>query len=423
MHEFKDTAIILRASALTYLVVLSLVPILALSTAILKGLGSDNHLKTVTLRLIDQFEPDNEIEKTNDDSTSINQATNKNHKDKSLTDHLRNGIEKIFDYVDKTNFAALGAFGVIFLLYSVVLVLNTIETSMNAIWHTNEKRPLIRKIMDYMALVLLLPVSINIALAGDAILASPKILAQLNNIIPAAWIITIVLKLLPFIFIVLSLMIMYMFFPNVKVNSFAAFIGAIFASTFWFFVQRLYISLQIGVSNYNAIYGSFATLPLFLIWVQLGWTFIFLGASLTYAIQYRNKYQLPGSNQSPKQKLQLAFDILDSIYKDYETRQTTTLENLIKRHPNELPGNIQEITNSLAEGGLLHKIDEDKEAFVPAGPAVSLEAGEVVRHFLGDEALSTKGGKFSTQVVKAAENAIARDSFPSYKDPDPENPL
>ena len=134
-----------------------------------------------------------------------------------------------------------------------------------------------RKIMDYLALLILLPISINVALAGDAILESPEIMALSLYVIPSDWAVTMLLKFLPFLFVILTLMVMYMFFPNVRVKTYAAFSGAVFAGIFWFLVQKAYIILQIGVSKYNAIYGSFATVPLFLIWVQLGWTFILLG--------------------------------------------------------------------------------------------------------------------------------------------------
>ena len=101
-----------------------------------------------------------------------------------------------------------------------------------------------------------------------------------------------------------------MFFPSDKVKTAPALIGAIFATSFWFLFQRLYIVLQVGVSRYNAIYGSFATIPLILIWLNLGIIFILLGASLTHAIQYRHHYNPTSRNLSPQRQLQLAFDIL-----------------------------------------------------------------------------------------------------------------
>jgi membrane protein len=413
-EEFEIAAISLRASALTYSVMLSLVPILAMSTAVLKGLGSDNQLKIAAYKIIDQFEQDEKkIEEIKVQAGDKTAAIEKIKEEKSLTEHMRTGVDMIFGYVDKTNFATIGAFGIVGLLFSVILVLSSIEAAMNAIWHTRHGRSFFRKIMDYLALLILLPISINIALAGDAILASPKILAYISSIGPSEWAIQMLLQLLPFLFVVLTLMFMFLFFPNVKVHKYAAFSGAVFASIFWFIVQKSFILLQLGVTNYNAIYGSFATLPLLLIWAHLGWTFILLGASLAYAIQNRNHYHLPGMKKSPEKKLQLAFDILDSVYQDFESRKITTLDALMKRHPGELYGNIQDIIDILTRGQLLHCIEKDEIIYSPSVPAETLEAKEVVRLFLGDNDPQFVKNKFAAQIMTAAESAIAKDEFPS----------
>jgi len=437
IHEFSQSALSLRASALTYSIVLSMVPMLAMSTAILKGFGGDDELRVFAYSLIDQLEPAPQDEVTAppqpapippadpepygqaadqisaaEDGAAVAEPTSGPVPPQSITAHLRNAVDTIFNYVDRTNFAAIGAFGIVGLLLAVILVLSTVEEAMNAIWHTRQSRSMFRKTMDYLALLILLPISINVAIAGDAILESPRIMAYLYTFIPSDWAVRMLLKFLPFMFVILTLMVMFMFFPNVRVKTHAAFIGAVFAGIFWFVVQKGYIILQIGVSRYNAIYGSFATVPLFLIWVQLGWTFILLGATLAYAVQNRNQYYLPGSGITPQRNLQLAFDILTIIYTNFSRKKTTTLDDLIKANAGDLPGNIQKITAKLIKGGLLHQTDEGGPSFVPAAPPEIIEAREVVRLILGHEDIPTVGGQFSRQVVTAAESAIEREAFP-----------
>ena len=444
IHEFSETAISLRASALTYTIVLSMVPMLAMSTALLKGMGSDNQLRIAAYKFIDQLEPEKQQKK----STAQNQTqefettapaqpavqdsvpavpagndidTGEAVTNESLTAHLRNAVDTIFDYVDKTNFAAIGAFGIVGLLVTVILVLSTVEAAMNAIWHSKQGRSIFRKIMDYMALLILLPISINVALAGDAILESPTIMAYLNTIIPSAWAVRMLLKLLPFLFVILSLMIMYLFFPTVKVKTYAALSGAIFAAFFWFLVQKAYIIMQIGVAKYNAIYGSFATVPLFLIWVQLGWTFILLGASLAYAMQNRNQYYLPGAGGSPQRNLQVAFDIINTVYANFEIKKQTLFDDIVKANTGEQPGNILEIINKLIAGGLLHQVEDGNKSYVPAAPSEIIEAREVTRLILGHENIPTVGGEFSHTVIKAAEQAIPPEAFPALEHTPPDH--
>ncbi len=434
-HEFTEAAITLRASALTYTIILSMVPMLAMGTAILKGIGSDNQLRIAAYRLLDQLGPAT-TEKAADTpgllSGQNGRAATAQHPEQnnarqtvgvgvktlprnrqSLNSILRKALDTIFNYVDQTNFTALGAFGIVGLLLSIILVMSTIEEAMNVIWHCRTRRSFLRKTMDYLALLILLPISINVALAGEAVLKSPKIMAHIHILIPSVWAVTMLLKFLPFLFIVLSLMVMYLFFPNVKVKTHAAFIGAIFAALFWLIVQWIYFYLQIGVARYNAIYGSFASVPLFLIWIQVGWTFILSGAVLAYAVQNRKLYHLPGTSGTPQRKLQLAFDILDSVYSDFANREATTVERLARTHPGEQPGDIMEVTGLLAEAGILHRTENGETTFVPATPSENLEAREIVRLVLGhEENLPTTGGRFSRDILQAAESAIPREAFP-----------
>lgn len=417
-HEFSHTGITLRASALTYAIILSMVPILAMSTAVLKGLGKDNQLKIAAYSFIDQFEPARKTDRA--ETWRIPPADAAADEERlSMTSHLRNAADTIFAYVERTNFTTIGTIGIIGLLLSVVLMLSTIESAMNEIWHTRRGRTLSRKIMDYLALLILLPVSINIALAADAALESPRIMSSIHAVIPSPWAVTMLLKLLPFLIVILTLTVMYRFFPNVRVEPYAAFAGALFAGFFWFAVQRLYIVMQVGVANYNAIYGSFATVPLFLIWIYVGWVFILLGATLAYAVQNRNRCHPPGSKSSPQRTLQLAFDILNTVYANFARNKSTGLDDLAGAIRGDTPGDIRETANLLVEGGLLHRTENKPLFYVPAMTSENIEAREVVRLILGHETIPTPGGDFSRQVIKAAEAAIPREAFPPVAPPDP----
>ena len=441
VHEFSNTHIALRASALTFSIILSMVPLLAMSTAILKGLGNGNQMRIAAYRFIDQLDPEaGQEEQSPPDSSSpvdseiavsegqpVEPAEPAESADlaesvglieqespPSLNRHLHQAIDTIFDYVDNTNFAALGAFGIAGLLIVVVMVLSSVEDAMNAIWHTRRGRSLFRKIMDYLALLVLLPISVNIALAGDAILESPKIMEYITTFIPSAWVVQMLLKLLPFIFITLSLMMMYLFFPNVKVKTAAAFCGALFGAVFWFIVQRAYVVLQIGVANYNAIYGSFATVPLFLVWIQLGWMFILLGAVLAYAVQHRNSYQLSGTESNARQELQRTFDILITVYNNFALGRSSLLNQLVEQCRVVNETDLARPLDLLIQGDLLHEIDRDGTlAFIPRRPFEQVDAARIIRLILGkDGEADSVGGHLADQIVQAAEEALPAEEFP-----------
>jgi len=418
-QEFFRTHLALRASALTFSIILSLVPILALSTSILKGLGNDEQLRLAATRFIEQLEPPppqsrnqtNPLETGQTDPVlpapvTAGQAT------VSMTAHLHHAVDLIFQYVNRTNFAALGILGVIGLIGVVILVLSSIENAMNAIWHTHKGRSFFRKIMDYLALLILLPISLNIALAAEAIVANKQIMNHVAMVIPTAWVATLFIKFVPFVFIVITLMIMYLFFPHVKVKTGPALAGALFAAIFWFIFQKIYIVLQIGVASYNAIYGSFATIPLFLIWLQIGWTFILLGASLAHAIQHQQYYPLPGRTLSPQRRLQTAFDILQTVYDNFAERRPTSLALLNEKLPQTRSADISEVTTMLINGHLLHCNEANTEEFlIPVTPAEKLRPSEVVKLILGNELLPGKAGQLTSRAVDAATGAVDSDPF------------
>ncbi len=421
VHVFFKTDIPLRASALTYSIILSLVPMLAMSTAILKGLGNENELKIAAYRLIDQIDPavGQPIMETKNALPSTDRKTpdilNGPEKETgvSMTDHLRNGVEMIFDYVDRTNFAALGAFGIVGLLFVVLLMLNNIEVTMNAIWHSRKSRPLGRMIMDYLALLILLPISLNVAFAGDAILQSEKMMGYITTVIPSTWLVKMLFKGLPFLFIVGSLTFMYQFFPYAKVKTYAAFTGAVFSAVCWFIVQQLYITLQVGVSKYNAIYGSFATIPLFLIWLHLGWMFLLLGAALAYAVQNRNSYHPSAANDlTPQRRLQLAFDILQVVYEDFNKQQATSMDRLSRALPAESTSNLYILCETLISGGLLRRVEGNAELVVtPALPMGKLKTETILELILGKDKLPTEGGRFAESILTAAASGVPRPAF------------
>ena len=410
VHVFFKTNISLRASALTYSIILSLVPMLALSTAILKGLGSDNDLKIAAYQFIEQMEPAGPA--TPLDSGN-NPVQDKDTANTSLTTHLRNAVDVIFDYVDRTNFAALGAFGVVGLIVVVLLMLNNIEITMNVIWHSTRSRPLGRKIMDYLALLILLPVSLNTAFAGVAILQNEKMMQRIVAVLPSEWLVGMLFKGLPFLFIVGSLTFMYQFFPYARVRTYAAFLGALFASICWFLVLQLYITLQIGVSQYNAIYGSFAMVPLFLIWLHLGWIFLLLGAALAYAVQNRDRYNpLTGNTATPLQRVQLAFDILRIVYDNFYHTHPTTLPMLARELTGEPITRLTDIVKILLKGGLLFQVSDQEEITVtPAQPLPRFNAEKVLELILGKPDPAGRDGQLAGQIFQAAKTGIPHPPF------------
>ncbi len=403
--EFNRNTLSLRAGAMTYTVLLSLVPILAMSTAVVKGLGGGDELRKAAYTYIETLENSGDLIPKDLFIREVPAAPAGGEPKASLTEHLRSAVDQLFDYVDKTDFAALGTFGVIGILVSVLLLLSNIESAMNTIWKVENGRSPLRKIADYLTLLILLPLSINVAFAASAFLKNPTLASHIDVLVPFAWMQTLLLKALPVVIIAISFYVMYIFFPNTRVRTRPAVFGAVLAAILWFGVQNFYISLQVGVANYNAIYGSFATFPLFLVWIYLGWMFILAGAQVAYAAQHLKDYRLLPLTAAPSLRLSAAFDIMDCLYGRFIDRQATTADDLIELLSAYPPRLIGEVLAVLERAGLIHVSQRD-ERLLPGSPRESYDTGTVVRTILGaEEVPETAGGKMSREAVKAAAEA------------------
>jgi len=407
IEEFKNNDLSLRSSALTYTVLLSLVPMLAMSTAVVKGLGGGDQLREAAYSYIQTLELNNSKNQPLSSEQPVANSGQTMQKSEKLTDHLRSAADKLFDYVDRTNFATLGTIGMIGILLSVILVLSHIESAMNAIWGIKTGRSLIRKIADYLTLLILMPISINVAFAASAFITNPKLASKIDIVIPFVWLQALLLKFLPVFFIALTLYVIYIFFPNTKVKTLPALFGAVLAALFWFNVQNVYINLQVGVAKYNAIYGSFATLPLFLIWMYFGWMFILTGAQVAFACQNVASYKLCKTVAKPSQNLAAAFDIIELIYSFFTRKESLTADD-IKTKLSEYPETVLEkVITQLREGGIIH-LSKTNRQLLPAEPQENYKQQSVIDIILGVEAPDTEGGNRSLQAIGGAGQDLVK---------------
>ncbi len=409
-YEFKHNELSLRSGALTYTILLSLVPMLAMSTAIVKGLGGGDPLREVAYTYIETLEQSastiipQQLQEVSATDPNSKEANSTKESPAKLTEHLRSAIDQLFDYVDRTDFATLGTVGVIGILLSVALVLNHIESAMNAIWKVANGRSILRKISDYLTLLILMPLSISVTFTASAFLKTPQLASKIDILIPFIWMQALILKLVPIFFIALTLYVIYIFFPNTKVKTFPAIFGSLLAAILWFSMQNIYITLQIGVANYNAIYGSFATLPLFLVWMYLGWIFILTGAQVAFAFQNVSTYRLTKILTKPSINLAAALDIMDLVYSSFQQKNCLTAQKLQLQLPEYPTSVLDDVLELLHESSLIH-LSQTNRQLLPAEPIESFNRQRIIGAILGAEAPDTTGGNMSLQAIeKAGEN-------------------
>jgi membrane protein len=403
LSEIKNNYLSMRAGYLTYALLLSMVPMLAMSTAVVKGLGGGNQLREIVYTYIDSLERANGAVTSPDDITATEQppAADQSIETVDLTSHLRSAVDKIFDYVDRTNFATLGTFGMVGIFLSVILVLGQIEKAMNAIWKVTDGRSILRKVTDYITMMVLMPISINVALAAGTMLKSQSLTEHVDRFLPMEWIQTLLLQGVPVLFLSITIYIVYIFFPNTKTSGIPTMIGAFVAGCLWFLTQNVYISMQIGVAKYNAIYGSFATIPLFLAWVWLGWLFILIGAQLAYAIQQEPRYRFIEKQVQPATQLSAALDICATVNQRFSEKNGTQIDDICAAFPEYSRGLIENTVETLIHAHVLHHAEETGKLMV-SRPPETITNQFIVEAVLGTDPPPTAGGRTASQAVAAA---------------------
>lgn len=252
-RDFNADQCLLRASALTFTTLLSLVPLLALMFAVLKGFGVQNVLEPLLLQ------------------------------------HLAAGsgdaISSLVDYINNTNVARLGTYGLVFLVLAVLTLLTNIEKSFNSIWGVEENRSILRRFTDYFSVVTIGPLFVVVAISMTSSLESQTLVQSLLDMAYVGEALLLLFKVLPFMVMWLVFAGLYLFMPNTRVSPRAALIGGIFGGTLWQLSQWGYINFQVGVARYNAIYGTMAALPILMFWIYISWMIVLLGLEMTYATQ------------------------------------------------------------------------------------------------------------------------------------------
>lgn len=267
VRSFFNSDIQTQACSMTYRTLLAVVPALALLFAIASGFGLKNTLQNELFAIFPA------------QKTAISYALS------FIDSYLQSYSEGLFVGV-----------GVVFLLWTLISLLSNIEDTFNLIWGLKEGRSLGRKIVDYTAMLLILPV-LMLCASGLTILVSSTLqsMFEWDFMTP---VIKIVLESLSWILTWLFFGLLYLVMPNTKVKIGNAMIAGVFAGTGFLILQWLFITGQLYVSRYNAIYGSFSFLPLMLIWTQLTWVIVFAGGVVCYSSQNIFMYNFNDAIQS-----------------------------------------------------------------------------------------------------------------------------
>ena len=394
IKQFDVDRITERASALTYSTLLSIIPILAILFAIARGFGFDSLVES-------QFRSGVASPQAELIISWIN----------SYLEHAQSGI-------------FIGV-GLVVLLWTVLILTDTIERSFNAIWQVKRPRSVMRKITDYFSMILLLPILIVVS-SGLGIFMSTYI-KDMENYVVLAPIVKFLVRLIPYVLTWSMFTALFIFIPNTKVKFSHAWLPGIIAGSAFQAFQYFYINSQIWVSSYNAIYGSFAAIPMFLLWTQISWTICLLGAEMCYISQNLSSFNFGKETANISRRYHDFFCtiILSSICKRFAVGASAyTAEELSKEH--KIPIRLtKKLLYELQDMKLIletsHDDKSDEIGYTPAIDINVLTVGMLLSRLdsTGSEAFKIDRKHYSSSwdaLIKAREEYLYRNNKILLKD-------
>ena len=280
----------LRAVSLVYTTLLSVVPVIALSFSLLKGLGYHEDLEPM---LYDFLEP--------------------------LGDKATELTGKVMEFVENIRTDVLTSFGLIVLLYTAISMVQKVEESFNFVWRVEQPRSFARRLSEYLSVTIVGPALIVMVLGLIAAMTNSSLVVALSRYRPFALLFTIFGSLTPYIIVTIVFTLMYAFIPNTKVQLRAALVGGLAAGVAWAAGGALFTSFVAGSSRTMVIYAGFAIVIFALVWARVSWLILLLGAQLAFYVQ-NPQYLRPGRGEiqlNASLRERLALSIMYLIVHDY----------------------------------------------------------------------------------------------------------
>ncbi len=354
----KEDLLLLRASALTYITLVSIVPTMVVAFALAKGLGASDLLVEMINKSIVDF-PDETIDFINELITTILSA----------------------------NYTAMGATGLIITFLTVNKLLGNIEHSFNEIWGVKQCRPWVRKMTDYVFTVVTIPILLILSYGITTFLTSERILTKVQEFFPIGGGTTFLISLIGIFAIIFAFFLLYIWMPNTKVNLLPALVGGIVAGLSWKIVIWTTTNTLIKASQGNPVYGSFALVPVGLAGLYLTWVVTLIGCEIAFALQHWKTYDLesdPQKNLSFNYQTSLALIITERISNYFQEGKPWNANKFSEY--NAIPIKpILEVLDKLEKHDLIEFNQEPEPHYLPKCDLRNIDLRQIIASISGAE--------------------------------------
>jgi membrane protein len=368
IRDWLGGEINVRAMSLAYTTLLSIVPLLVFSFAVLKGLGARGDLKFILHQF---FRPM---------GSAATQLT-----------------ESVMQFVVNMRGEVLGSIGLAFLVYTVITTIQKIEASFNFVWRVERPRSFGRRFTEYLSVMIAGPILLAVAIGLLGSAEHSPFAQWLHGVAPLAGALGVLGQIVPYAIVTLVFTVMYSFVPNTRVQFRAAFIGGVTAGIIWALVGKLFTAVIVYSSQLVAVYTGFAIVLTTLIWVYLSWLILLIGAQLAFYVQFP-QYLRHGQENielSGRDREEMGLSIMLLIGREYSAGHAYWSTGSLAAELDVPAIALAPVLASLERGGLI--VATEKEQFVPGRDPENILLADILH-----AVRTLQTGRFAIEIHKVS---------------------
>ncbi|MBL7076201.1 MAG: YihY/virulence factor BrkB family protein [Kiritimatiellae bacterium] len=390
---FKADECPIHAAALTFNTLMAIVPVLALSLALARGLGNEDIAQDRIRGLVSDWtarfeQARGEVVDVAPDSTGDAEAgpfavaPAAEDETRSLAGEIDHLVEAGFEKVENISFAALGGVGLGVLIWMVVAVLGQIEGSFNRVWGITHGRALWRKFTDYLSVLFILPFLILLASSLPVVDFATRFLDDgAANLVRTFLGSGFLKNLMVVLMSTLTFGFIIMFMPNTRVRLWPGLSGGLISALLFIAWMLACAKLQVGAARYGRIYGSFATVPILLAWVYVSWEIVLFGAEVAFAVQHCGTYRMERSARSAslQSRAMLALSLVVEAARTMHRKEASPFDVESYAHEHRVPVRfVNVVVGELSKAGIMGELSDAQGCYVLRHAPTDLSVKDVM---------------------------------------------
>jgi membrane protein len=338
----------MRAMGLVYTTLLSVVPLIAFSFSLIKGLGMSATIEPVVYEF---------LRPVGENATEL--------------------TARVLEFADNIRGTVVGSLGLAFLIFTVLSTIQKVEESLNFVWRVERPRSFARRVLEYLSMMVIGPVVLVTAFGLIASAGSSRWAYELTQLPVVAPFMTGIGQLVPYVVVTGVFTFLFSFIPNARVRFVPALIGGATAGVLWAAIGAGFSAFVHYATQLVAVYTGFAIVITAIIWVYVSWLILMIGAQLSFYVQ--NPHYLKDGNVliciSGALAERVALNVMYLVGKAYRRGERVWTTNLLAQKLDIPSITLAGVVHSLEHAGLI--VATEDEVLIPGRDMHEIELAQV----------------------------------------------